>query len=621
MLGVVLAATAAAAAEERRTVAQPFDLRDVQITAGPFKAAADLNARYLLSLEPDRFLHYFRTEAGLAPKAAPYGGWESPTTGAGRCLGHYLSALSLQYRATGDDRFKRRVDYIVAELAECQAANGDGYLSAQAHGKEFWSHLAAGDPDALKKFRVPWYITHKLFAGLRDAYQLAGNEQAKQVLIRLSDWAIFVTSKLDEAGFQRMLDQEHGGMREVLADVYAITNDRKYLDLAGRFRHAKADDPLAAGVDHLDGLHANTQIPKVIGDARVYELTGSARDRRAAEYFWSEVVARHTYAIGGNSNDERFHAPGILSNQLGIATAETCNTYNVLKLTRHLFTWQPRVAYADYTERALYNHILASQDPQQGTFAYYISLKPGHFKTFSTPFESFWCCVGTGMENHTKYADSIYFHDDAADALYVNLFIPSTLSWRDKDLRLTQETRYPEDGDVRLTVSCPRAVRCSIRIRYPAWSTSGMKFEVNGQPLDAEAKPGEYVIIDREWHDGDALTFRIPLALRTEATPDDPRRTAIFYGPLVLAGRLGADGLHPPMPYAREAMDFATVPDPAVPQLAAADRPIDQWLKPVPGQPLTFRTDHVGRPDDVTLVPFYKEDRERYTVYWNVIDP
>jgi DUF1680 family protein len=613
-----LAFCAVARGDESRTKVQPFDLRDVRITGGPFKAAMDLNARYLLSLEPDRFLHFFHAEAGLPPKAPPYGGWESPTTGAGRCLGHYLSALSLQYRAGGDERFKQRVDYIVSELAACQEANGGGYLSAQARGKEFWADLAAGNPDALKKHRVPWYITHKLFAGLRDAHQLAGSERARQVLVRLADWAIAVTAKLDDAGFQRMLEQEYGGMREVLADVYAITGERKYLDLANRFQQPKFTDPLAAGQDNLDHLHANTQVPKVIACARVYELTGEPRDRRAAEYFWDEVISRHTYAIGGNSNGEHLHAPGKLSDQLGVAAAETCNTYNMLKLTRALFTFEPRVAYADYYERALYNHILASQDPEQGMFAYYVSLKPGHFKTFSTPHDSFWCCVGTGMENHTKYADSIYFHD--ANSLYVNLFVPSELTWKEKGLVVRQEGGYPADGSVRLTLSCAKPVTLALRIRHPAWAGPELTIAVNDRPVPIETKPGSYATVEREWKDGDTVSIRVPLSLRTEPTPDDPRKVAIFYGPLVLGGRLGTEGLHDPMPYARGQLDYAKVPGIAVPRLATGGWPVDEWLKPVEGEPLTFRTLGVAKPADVVLIPFYRQHRERYTVYWD-LDP
>ncbi len=340
---------------------ESFDLRDVRLLDSPFKRAMDLNARYLLSLEPDRFLCYFRTNAGLKPKAEAYGGWEAPNSGAGRCLGHYLSALSLQFRASGDARFKQRVDYIVDELALCQQTNG--LLTAQAGVKEAFAELATGKGDALRKSRVPWYIQHKIFAGLRDAYLLTGNEKAKALLVRMSDWAVDVTQALDETQFQIMLDQEHGGMREVLADVYAMTGNTRYLTLANRFSHTKIIAPLEAGRDELGGLHANTQIPKLTGSARIYELTGDRKEREAAEFFWNCVVHHHSYAIGGNSDDERFDAPDQLARHLSAVTCETCNTYNMLKLTRHLFEWKPDAGYADYYERALYNQILASQEP------------------------------------------------------------------------------------------------------------------------------------------------------------------------------------------------------------------------------------------------------------------
>jgi len=313
---------------------EPFDLSEVKLLDSPFKQAMDLNASYLLSLEPDRFLHYFRVNAGLQPKAPAYGGWESPTTGAGRCLGHYLSALSLQYRATGDSRFKERVDYIVSELAICQRTNG--FLSAQTNLVEAFAALTAGHGDALLKSRVPWYIQHKMFAGLRGAWSLTGNQQARQILIRLADWAITMTSNLDREQFQIMLKQEYGGMQGVLVDIYALTSDRKYLELARRFQDDATFSPLVAKMDKLAGKHANTMIPKLTGAIQLYLSTGEAPQRAAAEYFWKEVVDHHTYALGGNSDREHFGAPDQLP--LGTQTAETCNTYNMLKLNRHLFS-------------------------------------------------------------------------------------------------------------------------------------------------------------------------------------------------------------------------------------------------------------------------------------------
>jgi DUF1680 family protein len=593
---------------------ESFDLRDVRLLDSPFKRAMDLNARYLLSLEPDRFLCYFRTNAGLKPKAEAYGGWEAPNSGAGRCLGHYLSALSLQFRASGDARFKQRVDYIVDELALCQQTNG--LLTAQAGVKEAFAELATGKGDALRKSRVPWYIQHKIFAGLRDAYLLTGNEKAKALLVRMSDWAVDVTQALDETQFQIMLDQEHGGMREVLADVYAMTGNTRYLTLANRFSHTKIIAPLEAGRDELGGLHANTQIPKLTGSARIYELTGDRKEREAAEFFWNCVVHHHSYAIGGNSDDERFDAPDQLARHLSAVTCETCNTYNMLKLTRHLFEWKPDAGYADYYERALYNQILASQDPENGMFTYYVSLKPGHFRTYSTPTDSFWCCVGTGMENHAQYGNSIYFHDD--DNLFVNLFIPSELTWREKRIVVKQETRYPESDRTTFTLACSEPVVLTFNIRHPGWALPGLEINVNGEPVATSAEPGTFAQVRRQWHDGDKIEVKIPMGLRTEPLPDDPNKIIIFYGPIVLGGQLGTNGM-PESQESRDARKFTKVPDPKVPALATGHRLIESWLKPVAGQSLTFRTEGVGRPRDVTLVPFYRQYNERYTVCWDVL--
>ncbi|HEY2588246.1 MAG TPA: beta-L-arabinofuranosidase domain-containing protein [Tepidisphaeraceae bacterium] len=611
LLMLVAAAAGASAAAGSDVIApavQAFDLRDVKLLDGPFKAAKDRNGQYLLSLEPDRFLHYFRTEAGLPPKAPAYGGWESPNEGAGRCLGHYLSALSLQYRATGDDRFKRRIDYIIDELALIQAANGNGYLCAEENGKQFWADLAAGNPNALKKHRVPWYIQHKMFAGLRDAFELAGSDKAKQVLIRLADWAISVTAKLDDAAFQTMLEQEHGGMREVLCDVYAITGEQKYLDLASRFYHRKVVDPLPNGQDDLPGLHANTQIPKIIGEARWYELTGEPEHQRAARFFWDRVVHGQTYANGGNSDGERFGRAGLL--HLSNTTSETCNTYNMLKLTRHLFEWEPRVEYADYAERALYNHILASLGPAPGNFTYYVPMKSGHFRTFSEPAGSFWCCVGTGMENHTKYAQSIYYHD--AHSLYVNLFIPSELSWN--GLTVRQETDYPVSGRVSLTLSGRMPASLALRLRYPGWAGKGLTIRVNGEPVQVTSLPGSYATIDRPWKSGDRVEMDLPLSLRTEPLAGSPDRVAVLYGPLLLCGQLA-----PVDPQQELLGDNPTSggDDPAVPALSVAGRPVEQWIVPVPGAPLTFQTHDAGLPAELTLVPFYKQTGRRYVVYWS----
>jgi DUF1680 family protein len=598
------------APEGVRREAREFDPADVRLLDGPFKKAMALDAEYLLRLDADRLLSWFRKEAGLKPKAEVYGGWEAQGV-AGHSLGHYLTACALMYAATGDARFRDRVNYVVGELELCQKANGDGYVAAIPGGKKIFREVAAGDIRSqgfdLNGGWVPWYTMHKVFAGLLDAHRHGANEKALAVVTRLADWADRTTAGLTEEQFQRMLVAEHGGMNESLAELFARTGDEKYLRLARRFRHRAVLDPLARQEDRLQGLHANTQIPKVIGLARLHELTGEAADRTAAEFFWGRVVRHHSYVIGGNSEGEHFGPPDKLDARLGENTCETCNTYNMLKLTRHLFTWRPAVEYADYYERALYNHILASQNPADGMFCYFVPLKPGARKTYSTPFDSFWCCVGTGMENHAKYGEAIYFRGE--DALWVNLFIPSELRWREKGLTLRQETRYPDEETVRLTFDAERPTALALRLRHPGWATGGMSVSVNGRPQQVGGKPGGYVEIRRAWEAGDRVELKIPMSLRLEALPDNPNRAAVLYGPSVLAGELGPED---------EAGVAGLV---SVPVMVTEDRPLAEWVKPVEGRPSTFRTKGAGRPRDVTLYPFHRMHGRRYSVYWDLFTP
>jgi DUF1680 family protein len=500
-------------------------------------------------------------------------------------------------------------------LAICQQSKG--FLSAQTNLIEAFAALSAGHGDALLKSRVPWYIQHKMFAGFRDAWCLTGNQQARQILTRLADWAVSVTSNLNREQFQIMLKQEYGGMQEVMADVYALTGDRKYRELARRFQDDATFNPLAANLDKLAQKHANTMIPKLTGAVRLYELTGDAPQRSAAEYFWNEVVDHHTYALGGNSDREHFGPPDQLP--LGTQTAETCNTYNMLKLTRNLFCLNPQVKYADYYERALYNQILASQEPKQGGFTYFISLKPGHFKTYSTPFDSFWCCVGTGMENHTQYANSIYFHD--TNNLYVMLYIPSQLTWTSKNVTVQQETDYPARGDMRFTIQCAKPTTFAFKFRYPNWGASGIAINVNDQAVKLNASPGTFVGVEREWKNGDKLRVQFPLNVRAESLPGAPTTKAFFFGPLLLAGDLGTSNLPAPIVYARDQCQYCEFPDPKVPVLVMDDRPLKTWIKAVTGEPLTFRTVDAGRPNDVTLRPFYQLHYQRYTVYLDILSP
>ena len=589
-----------------RREAHSFRLEDVRLLDGLFKHAMTRDAEYLLRLDADRLLSGFRKEAGLKPKAAAYGGWESMTI-AGHSLGHYLSACALMFASTGDVRLRERVNYIVTELEACQRANGNGYVAAIPNGKKIFREVAAGDirvqPFDLNGGWVPWYTLHKLFAGLLDVDRYFQNRNALSIAVKLADWSDSTLAKLTEEQFQRMLDCEHGGMNEVLAELYARTGNEKYLQLSRRFHHKAVLDPLTQQEDRLQGLHANTQIPKLIGLARRYELTANEADKTAAEFFWERVVNNHSYVNGGHSDGERFGAPNDLNNRLSDNMSETCNTYNMLKLTRHLFEWHASAEYGDYYERALYNHILASQNPDDGMVCYYVPLKAGSKKVYSKPFDSFWCCVGTGMENHAKYGEAIYFHNH--NTLWVNLFIPSELNWRAKGFSLRQETLYPEAEKVSFTVKARWPVNVSLRLRYPGWAVGGAVLTVNGRQQKIETRPGTFIELKRTWKTGDRVELTIPMSLRLEPILSNSRRVAVLYGPTVLAGELG------------EEEQTSTVN--LTPAFVLRERPLNEWLKPMEGAPLTFRTVDAVRPGDVNFYPFYRMHNKRYGVYWDVL--
>jgi len=582
--------------------ARPFSLHDVRLLDGPFKQGQDIAVKYLLSLEPDRFLSNFRKEAGLEPKAAPYGGWESRSI-AGHSLGHYLSACSLAWASTADKEFLRRANYIVDELAECQKANGDGYLAAFAGGRKAYAEVAAGDIRSsgfdLNGIWVPNYTMHKVLAGLRDAHRLCGNPKALAVSKGLADWFERTLSGLNEEQMQRVLACEHGGMNEVLADLYADTGDGRYLKLSRRFHHKAILDPLARGQDILPGKHANTQIPKLIGLAARYELAGDVDDRAAAEFFWDRVVHHHSYVTGGHGEAEHFGPPDKLNDRLSPVTTETCNVYNMLKLTRYVFGWTGSASVADFYERALLNHIRATQHPD-GRVIYNLSLQPGHHKEYQTLTNSFTCCVGTGMENHVKYGEDIYFHDD--DSLWVNLFIGSELKWKTRGVTVRQETKWPDADTTTLIITADKPQDFALRIRHPFWAEV-LRVKVNGKLVSDSTSPSSYCVLRRQWQTGDKVEVTFPMTLRTESMPDNPNRIAVFFGPTLLAADLGP------------------VQDPQadkpgyVPVLLTEGRPITDWVKPVAGKTLVFRTDGVGRPRDVDLVALHRLHDRRYTVY------
>lgn len=600
--------------------AQQFPPEDVRLLAGPFQQAMDRDANYLLSLDPDRLLSGFRSEAGLKPKAARYGGWESSGL-AGHTLGHYLSACSRMYQATGNQKFLERVHYLVAQLAECQKANGNGYLAAIPKGKEIFGKVAQGEIDTrgfgLNGGWSPWYTIHKELAGLIDAYRFCDDSQALDVATNLANWVYDTTKNLSAEQWQTMLVCEYGGMNEALANLYGLTGDRRYLELAEKFYDNAVLAPLAAGQDDLSGKHDNTQVPKIVGAARLYELTGQPRYADLARFYWQCVALRRSYVIGGSGDNEGFFPTNQWASHLNAATCETCCTYNMLKLTLHLFEWSPSATDMDFYERALYNDILASQDPDTGMFVYLMSLQPGGFKTYSTPENSFWCCVGTGMENHSRYGQAIYLHGN--DSLYVNLFIASELSWPDKSLTVRQDTKFPGQDKTRLTFQCKRPVKLVLNIRWPAWAESAPGISINGKAQAVSGQPSSYVTLDREWHDGDVVNIQLPMSLHTEPLPGTTNLLAVLYGPIVLAGELGTNGL-PADPYAPDQTKFVKWPPAPVPVFVGDNHSLLKHIRAT-RQPLTFRTKHLARPKDVTLVPFYDVQHQRYTVYWRVLSP
>ncbi len=591
--------------------AESFDLKDVRLLDSPFKKAMDLDTAYLLKLDPKRLLYGFYKNAGIKPKGESYGGWEKETI-AGHSLGHYLSACAMAYAATGDVRFKERTELIVKELTECQDALGTGFVGGMPEAKRVFDEVSAGNIRSqgfdLNGSWVPFYNLHKLFAGLDDTYRLCGVEQALTVQKRLADFIEKALSKLDDAQMQKVMACEHGGINESFANLYAATGDERYLALSRKFHHKDMLVPLAAGKDVLPRRHANTQVPKLVGLAARYELTGDKTDRAAAEFFWDRVAHHHSYVIGGNSDGEYFGDPDNLDHRLGENTCEVCNTNNMLKLTKHLFTWDADPAAADFYERAVLNHILASQNPKNGMMCYYVTLKPGSHKNYSDEFNSFWCCVGTGMENHVKYGDFIYFHKD--DTLFVTQYIPSVLTWKEKGVTLRMEGGYPESGATTLLFACEKPTMLTVKLRVPAWA-KGASLKVNGEkePVKVEAGKSQFVEVKREWKSGDKIEFELPYELRTESMPDNANRAAVLYGPMVLAGELGAEDA----PNAKDAM--------FVPVFVTEGKPLAEWLKPVADMSDTFRSTGAGRPRDVTLYPFYRMHEKRYSVYWNMFTP
>lgn len=602
-----------------------FPLQAVRLLESPFKHAEELDKKYLLELNADRLLAPFLREAGLPLKAESYGNWEN--TGLdGHVGGHYLSALALMYASTGDLIVKERLDYMVDELNRCQQANGDGYIGGVPGGKLMWKELAAGKIKAgsfdLNGKWVPLYNIHKTYAGLRDAYLYATNETAKDMLIKMTDWAVVLVSRLSEEQIQEILKSEHGGLNEIFADVYAITGDKKYLKLAHQFSHRQILAPLLENKDQLTGMHANTQIPKVLGFKRVADLEHNEAWANAAQFFWETVVKNRSVSIGGNSVSEHFNPVDDFSKMLtSVEGPETCNSYNMLKLSRMLYQSSHDEKYIAFYERVLYNHILSTQNPNTGGFVYFTPMRPGHYRVYSQPQTSFWCCVGSGLENHAKYGEMIYAH--RGNNLYVNLFIPSTLQWEEKGVSVKQETSFPDESKTTLTVSPNKEAKFTVFLRYPQWVNRGdFKVTINGTSYPIKQAPGTYVALERTWRKGDEVVVEMPMHLSTEQMLGNSPHYTFLYGPIVLAAKTDtADqlGLFADDSRGGHIAKGKQVPLQEIPLLVSNPDSMLSLLKPIDGKPLTFHLSGLAPKkfaSGMELTPFFRLAESRYILYW-----
>jgi DUF1680 family protein len=604
--------------ESSRIRIKPFELSQVRLLDSPFKDAQDKDAKYLLSVNADSLLAKFRINAGLEAKAKHYDGWEKDSI-AGHSLGHYLSAVAMMYAATGDERFKERADYIVNELDECQKAGKDGLISAIPNDRKVFAEIRYGEIRSqgfdLNGLWVPWYALHKQYAGLIDAYHHCGNDKALEVAKKFGDWAIDVTANLTDEQFAQMMRCEFGGMNDVLYQLYRITGEGKYRKLADRFYDAVILEPFAEGRDVLPGRHGNTQFPKVIGLAQSYELTGHEKHRRITEFFWDCVANHHTYATGGNTMNEHFGPPDKLNDRLDGNTTETCNTYNMLKMTRHLYTWTGDTKYLDYYERGLYNHILASidrSDDMNKLFTYFVPLRSGGYRTYSTAFDNWTCCHGTGMENHAKYGDSIYFHatEDGKDVLYINLPIPSTLDWKEKGIKVELRSYY------HIIVTAERPTPLVIKLRFPRNTTLRPHPSFDDKEVVQE---GGYLVYERMWYGsltgmgGSSFNF-IP-AYTIEPMPDNKNRVAFFKGPILMAGNLGT--IDVPLAGRFESAGKENVSIPFF--VGHFDTPSDVIRNFDFQNHLIYHFDFTLKtiPRETRMIPFYDADN-RYSVYFDV---
>ncbi len=596
-----------------------FDLQEVKLLDSPFKDNMMRESKWIMAISANRLLHSFRNNAGIYSgleggyfAVNKLGGWESLDCELrGHSTGHILSALALLYASTGEQMYKAKADSLVNGLVEVQKVlNQKGYLSA--FPQNLIDRAIAG-----QRVWAPWYTQHKIFSGLIDQYLYCDNKDALEIAKGMGDWAYDKLKPLSPEQRKTMLKNEFGGMNDSFYALYEITGNANYKFLAEYFYHEDTLNPLLDKLDNLNKKHANTYIPKLIGISRDYELEGGNKNREIPEFFWNTVVNHHTFATGSNSDKEKFFEPDNLSEHLSGYTGESCNVYNMLKLTRHLYGYNPQIKYVDYYEKALYNHILGQQDPKTGMVAYFLPMKAGAHKVYSTPENSFWCCVGSGFENQAKYGEFIYYHDQG---LYVNLFIPSELNWKEKGITLKQETNFPNQGNTKLTINTTNPVTMPIHIRYPSWATAGIEVKVNGKKQKVNSNPGSYIDLNKKWSDGDRIEVSFGMQIKLVPTPDNPNVAAVTYGPVVLAGEMGTEGMVEPAPYSNPKLynDYYTydyhVPNDISNKLNFSVKKLENNILKDKEDTLEFKIKGTNN----VLKPIYNIHRERYIIYWDL---
>ncbi|MEO2071181.1 MAG: glycoside hydrolase family 127 protein [Zunongwangia sp.] len=606
-----------------------FPVENVSLLDGKFKNARDLNMSVLLEYDVDRLLAPYRKEAGLEPRKPSYPNWEGLD---GHIGGHYLSALAMNYAATDNQEFLARMNYMLKELRECQLANtkkhpewGVGYVGGFPNSEALWSSFKKGNFEKYNSAWAPFYNLHKMYAGLRDAWLYADSEKAKEMFLDFCDWGITLTKDLSHEQMQSVLNMEHGGMPEVYADAYQITGEKKYLEAAKRYSHEQVLHPLSKGIDNLDNKHANTQIPKFVGFERIAEVDGDEKFAKAGSYFWETVTRNRSLAFGGNSRKEHFPSTSASIDYINEDDGpESCNSYNMLKLTEDLFRVNPEAKYADYYERTLYNHILSTQHPQHGGYVYFTPARPRHYRIYSAPEEAMWCCVGTGMENHGKYNQFIYTHQ--GDSLYVNLFISSELNWEKQGVKIRQETNFPSEEGTRLKIT-EGAAEFPLFLRYPGWIKEGeMKIKVNSEEIEIICKPSSYVKIDRNWQKGDIVDVSLPMHNHMERLPNVPQYVAFFHGPVLLGAPSGSEDLKGLI---ADDSRFGQYPsgrrlpiNEAPILLADHTKELPESLESVENEPLHFKINsEMKNPIDADLQPFYTIHDSRYMMYWLSLTP